>query len=185
MSDLDAGTSLALAGSLRKPLGWLLAILGIALVGITVAVTLGNTYGSHLHAPVNVFLAPAIILLVLLLIVWSLRRASVRVDQGMLIVNTGVGSKRVALADLRAHGLSVIDLHERTELRPIVRLWGTGLPGFAGGWFRLRNGEKAVCLLLDRSRVCYLRSDAHKLSLLLSLQHPETLRALLGHQRGL
>ena len=45
--------------------------------------------------------------------------------------------------------------------------------------FRLRNGEKAVCLLPERRRVCYLRSDADNLSLLLSLAEPENLRALL------
>jgi hypothetical protein len=96
-----------------------------------------------------------------------------------LIVNTGTGTKRIALKALRAHGLRVVDLSGHTELKPLIKLWGTGLPGFAGGWFRLRNSEKAVCLILDRHCVCYLRSDADKLSLLLSLAEPEKLRALL------
>jgi hypothetical protein len=93
-------------------------------------------------------------------------------------VNTGLGRKRVPLSRLRAAGLRVVDLGERTELRPWLRLWGTGLPGFRAGWYRLRNGEKAVCLLLDRQRVSYLRSD-DGLSLLLSLERPDDLRALI------
>lgn len=53
------------------------------------------------------------------------------------------------------------------------------MAGFPGGWFRLRNGEKAVCLLFDRHRVCYLRSGDDNLSVLLSLAEPDGLRALL------
>lgn len=41
------------------------------------------------------------------------------------------------------------------------------------------TAKKAVCLLLERRRVCYLRSDDDNLSLLLSLAEPEKLRALL------
>jgi len=33
---------------------------------------------------------------------------------------------------------------------------GTGLPGYASGWFRLRNGDKALVYLSDRSRVVYV-----------------------------
>jgi len=69
-------------------------------------------------------------------------------------------------------------LSERTELKPVLKLWGTSLPGFAGGRFRLRNGETAICLLLDRTRVSYLRSD-DGMAVLLSLKEPEQLRALL------
>ncbi len=179
MNDIDAGQPLELAGSLRKPVYWLLAILGIVFLGVMVALALVNPHGLRVHAPVHVFFAPAIVLLALLFIVWSLRRARVRVDQGELIVNTGTGTKRIALSVLRAHGLRVIDLDEHAELKPFLRLWGAGLPGFAGGWFRLRNGEKAVCLILDRHCVSYLRSDEDKLSLLLSLKEPEKLRALV------
>jgi hypothetical protein len=53
------------------------------------------------------------------------------------------------------------------------------MPGLSTGWFRLRNGEKAVCLVTDRHRVSYLRSDADNMSLLLSLQNPEALKARL------
>jgi hypothetical protein len=53
------------------------------------------------------------------------------------------------------------------------------LPGFVSGWFRLRNGEKAICVLLDHRRVSHLRSDADNLTLLLSLAEPDRLRSSL------
>jgi hypothetical protein len=47
------------------------------------------------------------------------------------------------------------------------------------GWFRLRNGDKAVCLLTDRRRVTYLRSDSDDLAILLSLKDPTILKKAL------
>jgi hypothetical protein len=130
--------------------------------------------------PLVILLAPAIIAITTLVVIRSLRRAGVSVDQGELVVTIGIGrAKRVRLSSLRARGLQIVDLNERRELRPMLRTWGTSLPGFSAGWFRLRNGEKAVCMLLDRHRVSYLRSDEDNLSLLLSLAEPEKLRALL------
>jgi hypothetical protein len=183
MNDIDAGKSLPLAGSLGNPLRWLLVLMAIPLVGVIVALTLVSARAGMPKAafmPLAMLLAPTIILITTLVVIRSLRRAGVSVDQGELVVNIGLGrAKRVRLSSLRARGLQTVDLDVRKELKPLIRTWGTSLPGFSAGWFRLRNGEKAVCVLLDRRRVSYLRSDEDNLSLLLSLAEPEKLRALL------
>jgi hypothetical protein len=183
MNDIDAGKSLALAGSVDKPLRWLLVLMAIPLVGVIGALIAARMHGALPKAalvPALMLVAPAIIMLTTLVVIRALRRAGVSVDQGDLVVNIGLGrAKRVRLSSLRARGLQTVDLDERKELKPLIRTWGTSLPGFSAGWFRLRNGEKAVCVLLDRHRVSYLRSDEDNLSLLLSLAEPEKLRALL------
>jgi hypothetical protein len=183
MNDIDAGKPLALAGSLRKPLRWLLVLIVIPLLGIAAVLTVMHAHTaqpSMRDLPAIMLLTPAIVVLTTMLVVRSLRRAGVVVDQGELIVNVGFGkAKRMPLSSLRGRGLEVVDLDQRSELKPLLKTWGTSLPGFSGGRFRLRNGEKAVCLLLDRNRVSYLRSEDDKLSLLLSLAEPERLRALL------
>ncbi|MBU6199780.1 MAG: hypothetical protein KGI64_11835 [Xanthomonadaceae bacterium] len=184
MSDIDDGKNLALAGSRAKPLVWLAVIMGIPLVGVIVAVGLGQAYmrgatPEHARLIGSAVVCALVVLMAVLL--WSLRRARVRVDQGVLIIHTSVGTKRIPLANLRAHGVHLVNFSTHPELRPVIKLWGTGLPGFAGGWFKLRNGDKAVCLLLDRHGISYLRSDADNLTLLLSLAEPEKLRKLLEH----
>jgi len=174
--------SLPLAGSTRGPPLFLAALMIVPIIGIVAA--LGALHLSPAAASIRLPFPEAVLIVPLLLgalTLWmwrSLSRAGVRVESGDLIVDTGLGSKRVALQRLRAAGLRVVDLNERTELKPRWRTWGTSLPGFHSGWFRLRNGEKAVCLLLDRRRVSYLRSD-DGLSLLLSLERPDELRALI------
>ena len=181
MSDIDEGKRLELNGSLDRPRRWLIAIMAVPTVGILVALALGY---SRVAAPARAPMAFAAVVVPLVMLITAglvaryLRRARVYVDRGELVIEPGVGGKRIALSALRRHGLSVIDLNQRTELKPFLRLWGTGLPGFAGGRFRLRDGSTAVCLLLDRSRVSYLRSDDGT-AVLLSLKRPEQLRALL------
>jgi Bacterial PH domain len=179
MGAVDASKRFALNGSLSRPLFWLVAISALPFAGMVLALSLAGTHGVG-AAGRAIFLVPVIFAGGLLFVGFTLSRAGVSVKDGALVINTGFGTKQVALSTLQRDSLRVVDLSEKTDLRPMLRVWGTGLPGFSGGWFRLRNGEKAVCLLLDRSRVCYLRSDDGQ-TLLLSLQHPETLRALLGH----
>lgn len=182
MSDIDEGRGLDLAGSRIKPMLWLAGLMGIPLVFVAAALGRGH---SPVHAATpdqanligSVVVGALVVLLLALLLL--IRKASVRVDQGTLIVGTSVGTKRIPIANLRAHGLHLVNFSTHPELRPIIKLWGTGLPGFAGGWFKLRNGDKAVCLLLDRHAIAYLRSDADNLTVLLSLAEPEKLRAML------
>jgi hypothetical protein len=182
VNDVDGGKTFALNGSLQHPHRWLIGIMLISAAIAVIALAFGLSHAApQSRAPLRLGMAllPLVLLLAWLSIMRVLRRAGVRVDQGTLIVNTGIGSKRIVLTRLRAHGMRVLDLAAHPELKPVFKLFGTGLPGFAGGWFRLRNGDKAVCLLLDRSRVSWLRSDEDEVTLLLSLAEPERLRALL------
>jgi crotonobetainyl-CoA:carnitine CoA-transferase CaiB-like acyl-CoA transferase len=64
-----------------------------------------------------------------------------------------------------------------------MRTNGVGLPGYRAGWFRLRNGEKALAFVTDVHRVTYLRTtDGY--SVLLSVEQPQqfasALQALAG-----
>ena len=52
-----------------------------------------------------------------------------------------------------------------------MRTWGTGLPGYQSGWFRLRNGERALVYLTDRRKAVYVPT-ALGYSLLLSPDDP-------------
>jgi hypothetical protein len=49
---------------------------------------------------------------------------------------------------------------------------GTGIPGFAAGWFRLANGDKALIYLTDRHRVAYVPTR-EGYAILLSVAEPE------------
>ena len=84
---------------------------------------------------------------------------------------------------LNVEGARVVDLTKNSELSPKHRTFGTGLPGYASGWFRLQNGEKALAYLTQRQNVVYVpTSDGY--SLLLSVEEPERfLQALQNRAR--
>ena len=85
--------------------------------------------------------------------------------------------------ELRVDGARRVDLAREAALQPKWRRIGTALPGYQAGWFRLRNGEKALLYLTDRTRAIYIPTTAGY-SLLLSPADPDAflsrLRAVLG-----
>jgi hypothetical protein len=107
------------------------------------------------------------------------RRVDVALDGDTLVANAGVTTKRFPLATLRRHGLTVVDLDTHAELKPMLRTYGIGMPGLAGGWFRLRNRDKAFCVVTSRRRVSALQADDGT-RVLLSLADPAPLRDALA-----
>jgi len=78
----------------------------------------------------------------------------------------------VPKSQLRVDLARRVDLGREEQLRPKWRRMGTGLPGYQAGWFRLRNGEKALLYLTDRARAVYIPTTAGY-SLLLSPADPD------------
>ena len=108
-----------------------------------------------------------------------LRRRRVSIDAGVLTIAAGLHTRHVALADLDLDKARILDLREHGELRPLVKVFGTRVPGLAMGHFRLRDRRSAFVLVTDRSRVLVLpgktgTKHAAK-TLLLSLQQPQAL----------
>jgi hypothetical protein len=84
----------------------------------------------------------------------------------------------VPWAALRVKEARVVDLAREADLEPRSRRVGTGLPGYAAGWFRLRNGERALLYLTARRRVLYVPTTAGY-TILLSPGDPEGMLAEL------
>ena len=177
---MDRATELPLIDAGRKPfvaIGAIIAVLASALVCAVLGMYLHSPQSNNI-VPITTLCAIAIVLLPLVLLrIVSRARATIERDE--LVLHTGVGVKRVALTRLRRHGLQIVNLTLHPEFKPRLRTWGASMPGLSTGWFRLRNGDKAVCLLTDQRRVCYLRSDSDDLTILLSLKDPTSLKKAL------
>jgi hypothetical protein len=174
-------TDLTLSASMQRPLRWLVA-LALLLPLVLVAVALALSWSLARTAPL-VLVAPLFVFITTLAMYLWLRRLCLRIgariEGDRLHLETGFSRRDYALAELAANGLRVVDLDAEREHRPGVRTWGIGLPGLASGWFRLRSGERALCILAGAwNRVCLLRAhDGTRI--LLSLADPAILRAAL------
>ncbi len=181
MTDLSKkGRTLALQGSPRGALAWLIA-LAFGLPSVVLAFVLGSAYTEGAPpAPllISAFFVVIVTFAATLWIARMTRRIAVTLDADALTVVSGVATRRFALSTLRANGMRIVNLAEHAELKPFLRTWGIGLPGLASGWFRLRNGGKAFCVLTARDRVTVLKADDGT-TVLLSLADNSALRSAI------
>ena len=105
---------------------------------------------------------------------WGLGRRGVELDARQLRVKAAMFNHHVDAGDLDMDRARIVDLDERTELKPILRMFGMALPGFQAGWFLLRDRSRAFCLLTARRRVLWLPMRTGK-SFLLSMERPDAL----------
>lgn len=91
--------------------------------------------------------------------------------------------REIPRASIRGDEARVVDLRQERDLQPVSRRFGTGLPGYASGWFRLRNGERALVYLTDQRRAVFVPTDLGY-SVLLSPNDPEGLVSALRQSTG-
>ena len=66
----------------------------------------------------------------------------------------------ISTSELRLEQSRLVDIGLEPNLAPVIRTFGTGLPGYNTGWYRLRNGEKALLYLTNRSQAVYIPTTA-------------------------
>lgn len=133
-------------------------------------------------------LAPIIVVLALVgaLLAVSLlgsRGARFEVSEAGLRIHGDFYGRVVPAHAMRVADARRVDLAATRDLQPRLRTLGTGLPGYQSGWFRLRNGEKALLYLTDRGKAVYVPTT-EGYSLLVSPADPDGfLSALRGVAR--
>jgi hypothetical protein len=86
----------------------------------------------------------------------SSRRALFELSPEELRIRRSMFGKRIPRDEILLTEARAIDLTQETAYKPFLRLWGAGLLGYSEGWFLLRNYERALAFLTDRTRVAYL-----------------------------
>lgn len=121
-------------------------------------------------------LVPGVILVIVIGVlgaaIVSSRSARFEVSQEGLRLRGDVYGRLIPAEHLRGAAAMRVDFAATPELTPRWRTMGTGLPGYRAGWFRLRNGEKALLYVTDTNRVVYIPTT-EGYSLMLSPANPE------------
>jgi hypothetical protein len=73
---------------------------------------------------------------------------------------------------IRGRAARIVDLASTPDLQARWRTMGTAYPGYRAGWFRLRNGEKALVYLTETNRTVYVPTR-NGYSVMLTPQQPE------------
>lgn len=155
---------------------WLLGAL-LVIPGVIIAATgLLPAAGSGAARPALFGLVT--VAAVAVLTFWGLGRRQVQLDGRHLAVKAALFKHTVDVGDVDIERARIVDLDERTELRPVLKTFGMALPGFQAGWFAQRDRSRSFCLITSRRRVLWLPTRTGK-SLLLSLERPEALLSAL------
>jgi hypothetical protein len=117
-----------------------------------------------------VILVPVVVLLGWTLVV--ARAARFEVSPAGLALHGDWYGRSIPSGQIRGQDAKRVDFATEPDLAPKWRTMGTGLPGYQAGWFRLKNGEKALLYLTDRSRAVYVPTTAGY-SLLISPADPD------------
>lgn len=89
----------------------------------------------------------------------------------------------IPTAQLRVADARPVDLTTDHALAPAVRTMGTAVPGYRAGWFRLRDGERALLYVTDQHHVAYVPTTAGY-SVLVSVADPAAFIASLQRAVG-
>jgi len=108
---------------------------------------------------------------------WSMHRRVIQIIGGNLLLGL-LPWRRIPVAVLDLDNARIVDLGAQRDLQPVLKIAGTGLPGYRSGLFWLRDKTRAQVLLTDWKRVLVLpRRDGGMV--LLSPQRPDALLAAL------
>lgn len=171
------------AAPLPRAALWFFPALWLVLVAVTLLLrhdTLLRDNPGNPVPPWLVMLFGVALVVVGPFILLQVRR--IRIVDGVLSINAaGLFAHKVSPRELDLDSARIVDLDEHDELRPRLRLWGFGLPGFHAGHYLLRNRARAFCLLTRRAKVLVLPRRDGRFVLL----SPEQPQALLDRLREL
>ena len=129
-------------------------------------------------AIISLVLLAGIVLMIWL--AWSMQNVRFTVSNEGLRLQGDLYGRLIPLKSLKLDEAVVTNLNTDTDHQPTRRTMGTGLPGYAAGWFKLRNGMKALLYVTDRTRVARIPTT-EGYTVMLSVSDPA---ALIAELRG-
>lgn len=105
---------------------------------------------------------------------YSARNSRIEVGENQLRLVGDFWGRSIDIRSLRLEDATIVDLASSRDYAPRRRTFGTAVPGYASGWFRLHNGDKALAYLTNRRAVVYVPTSLGY-SLLLSADRPQQL----------
>ncbi len=121
------------------------------------------------------------LVVVVLVAVSTMRRASASIDRDGLNVGSGMYRLRVPFAQI--YSARRVSGEQYDDVKPALRTNGMSLPGYHVGWYRLVTGRTALVYITDVKRVVHIVTVSGT-DLLFSPADPEAFLAALAARTG-
>ena len=88
-----------------------------------------------------------VLIVIVLILIFAFRNPEFSIGASDLVISNSFFGRSIPLSQLDRASARIVDLASDTELQPVLRTNGVGLPGYKAGWFRLRNDGKALVFM--------------------------------------
>ena len=119
--------------------------------------------------------------LILLLVPLGTGRIELEVSQTGLRIKGSIYGRTIADPD--SSFARKVTGNDMPGLSPVARTNGVGLPNYQGGWFRLKNGDKALLFMTDWTRAVIVPTS-EGYTLLASPEDPDGLLSALAARKA-
>ncbi len=116
-------------------------------------------------------------------IAWSTRHVTCTISPEGLRIQGDMYGRLIPLQSLVLEEAAVTNLTTDKDHQAKWRTNGVGLPGYASGWFKLRNGKKGLLFVTDPTRVARIPTT-EGYTVMLSVSEPAALIDALRQQRA-
>ncbi len=123
------------------------------------------------------------VLVILLYLVFAPRLVKFEVSPEGLRIRGEIYGRLIPATDLDLEHARPVDLTADPDRRLGRRTNGIGMPGYASGWFRLKNGENSLVFVTDKTRVAYIPTR-QGYSVLVSVERPHEFLSVLRLAAG-
>ena len=114
---------------------------------------------------------------------YSMRHTTFEVSAEGVRIRGDIYGRTIPLDQLQLEKAKVYNMAEDRDHSLSWRTNGVGMPGYASGWFRLKNGEKALVFLTSRQRVLYVPTS-EDYALVVSPKDTDALLQALREAKG-
>lgn len=115
------------------------------------------------------------IIILFVFISYSSRHASFEVSDQGLRIKGGIYGRFIPREAIDSQHIQILNLNTDTVYKPGRRTNGSSLPGYNEGWFKLKNKEKALLFVTDRTNLVYIPTN-REYSVMLSVGNPDEFR---------
>ncbi len=123
------------------------------------------------------------VLVLMVWLAWSMQHVRFTVSNEGLRLQGDLYGRLIPLKSLKLDEAVVTNLNTDKDHQPKWRTMGTGLPGYAAGWFKLRNGQKGLLFVTDRTHVVRIPTT-EGYTVMLSVAEPTALIDALKQQNA-
>ena len=118
------------------------------------------------------------LILIMGVVVYSAINTRFEVNLEGLHIKGAIYGRFISKESIMIENTRILNLNSESQLKPVRRTNGIGLPGYSEGWFKLANGERALLFVSDRVNVVYIPTREGYSVLLSTVNHEEFLESL-------